>query len=387
MIVLHIVALALSVATLIGTVYQIAAALLVRRFMRAPRPEPRQQPPVSVLKALHGDEPGLTDNLRALCRQSYPQCQIVCGTLDPADPARRVAAAVRDEFAMVEFEVVAGTGADQSAAVANRKVANLEMLLAHARHGIVAFADADVRADKHYLDDLAATLERPGAGIATCLYVGLPEPDPWSRLEALWVNHAFLPSALVARAIGRRDGCFGATIALSRATLDRAGGLAPLRMLLADDWALGAAVRRLGLSIELVARPVDMVVSHRDFASMFAHELRWARTIASLDRAGYVASILTQPVVLGLVALLAGGFGAAYLVQFIVALLVRFTAIAIQARAMSLTRAPWYLLVGREFLTFAVFVAALSGRTVRWRGSRYRILRDGSMQPLEDRPK
>ena len=68
-----------------------------------------------------------------------------------------------------------------------------------------------------------------------------PVEGLWSRLGAMGVNHGFFPSALVARALGRRDGCFGATIALQRQTLDAVGGLAPLRDILADDWALGAA--------------------------------------------------------------------------------------------------------------------------------------------------
>jgi ceramide glucosyltransferase len=382
MFVLHILALILAVATLIGIVYQIAAALLVWRFARAPAAQPVERSAISVLKPLHGDEPGLADNLRALCRQDYPVLQIVCGALDPADPALPVASAVRAEFPETDMVVVAGLAKPSEAM--NRKVANLENLMTHARHEILVLADADVHARAGYLDDIAAALAKPGAGIATCLYVGRPEPNIWSRLEALWINNAFLPSALVARAVGRRDGCFGATIALRRDTLDRAGGLAPLRDILADDWGLGAAVRKLGLGIELAARPVDIVVHHPDMGSMLAHELRWGRTIASLDPIGYAASILTQPVIQSLLAMLAAGFRPAYIAHFAVALAVRLIAVRLQERALHIARAPLPLLALREFLTFALFVAALSGRTVKWRGLRYRIKPDGTMHKLED---
>ena len=382
---LYIAALFLAAAALAGIAYQVAAAWLVWQFARATAGQPVDRPGVSVLKPLHGEEPGLAENLRALCRQDYPGFQIVCGTLDPGDPALPVASAVRDEFPEVDMIVIGGRVAPGDAK--NRKVANLENLMAHAKHDILVLADSDVRAGVHCLGDAVAALEARGIGIATCLYVGRPEPDLWSRLEALWINHAFLPSALVARAVGRHDGCFGATIALHRETLERVGGLARLRDALADDWALGAAVRRLGLGIGLVARPVEIVVHHPNMGSMLAHELRWGRTIAALDRVGYSASVVTQPVVFALLAALAGLFAAPFLAVLVTALAARLIAIRVQEWALGLGRAPIYLLVLREFLTFALFVAALSGRTVRWRGLRYRIRPDGTMQPLEDNPR
>ncbi|HEY1721475.1 MAG TPA: bacteriohopanetetrol glucosamine biosynthesis glycosyltransferase HpnI [Magnetospirillaceae bacterium] len=375
-------AVVLAAAALIGCVYQIAAAILTVRYMRTHEPTPSARPGISVLKPLHGDEPGLADNLRALCRLDYPAFQILCNTLDPIDPAWRVAEQVRAEFPAVAMQNAAGEGS----AARNRKIASLENLLPRATHDILAFADADVGAAPLYLDNIAAALEKPGAGLVTCLYLAQPTGTLWSQLESQWINLAFLPSVLVARAIGRRDGCFGATIALHRATLDRVGGLAPLRDLLADDFALGAAVRELGLTIELAARPVDMVVHHNGFMAMFTHEVRWGRTIAVLDRFGYAASILTQPVILGLAAALLGGLAWPFVATFLGAGVVRYLAVRAQERALGVTPAPAPLLALREVLTFAVFVAALWGRTVHWRGSRYRIHRDGTMQSVEESP-
>ena len=173
-------------------------------------------------------------------------------------------------------------------------------------------------------------------------------------------------------------------MALRRDTLERAGGLAQLRDLLADDWALGAAVRRLGLGIGLAARPVDIVVHHTGFAAMFAHELRWSRTIAALDRPGYLASLVTQPVILALCAAVLGGLSLPFLAIFALAVAARLVAVRIEERALRLPRAPLFLLALLEFLTFAVFATASFGRTVTWRGLRYRIEPDGTMHKLED---
>lgn len=379
--ILPLIAFILAAAAVIGCVYHVLATMLVRRFMQADEPAPKTRTGVSILKPLHGDEPGLADNLRALCRTDYPSVQIVCNTLDSADPAQAVAARVRAEFPAIDMVVTAG--GDENMA-RNRKIASLERMLSEARNPIIAFADADVGAREHYLDMAVAALEKPGAGLVTFLYVAQPADTRWSALEALWINTAFLPSALVARAVGRTDGCFGATIALRRDTLDRAGGLSPLRDILADDFALGAAVRDLGLGIELAPRPVEMVVHHDSFASMFAHELRWGRTIAGLDRLGYTASVLTQPLIFALAATLFSGFTWPFLALLAATLITRVLAVRIQERALHLTPAPGRLLVLREFLTFAVFVAALWGRTVQWRGTRFRIRPDGTMQPVEE---
>jgi ceramide glucosyltransferase len=373
-------ALLLAIASLIGSVYQIAAALLVRRFMKTPpEPEVAAWPGVTILKPLHGAEEGLAQNLRLLCGLHYPKLQILCNTLDPADPAQPIAQAVRAAYPKVDMEVLAGRGSD----ALNRKIASLEYMLPHAKHEVLVLADADVQAAPAYVHDLVAALERRGVGLVTCLYLARPSDSRWSRLESLWVNTAFLPSVLVARALGRRDGCFGATIALTRRTLDQCGGFAPLRDLLADDFALGAAVRRLRLKIALAARPVDMVVHHERFPDMFSHELRWARTIAALDRLGFMASILTQPVILGLLGMLLGGFAWPMTVVFEIAAIIRLMAIRIEERALQLPAASIGLLVIREFLTFAVFTVALFGRTVLWRGLRYRIRHDGTLQPLD----
>src|SRR5262249_22421278 len=72
---------AASLIALAGCAYLIAAALLVGRFMRQdPRTSPDAAPSVTILKPLHGDEPGLLDNLASFCAQDYPGgVQMVCG--------------------------------------------------------------------------------------------------------------------------------------------------------------------------------------------------------------------------------------------------------------------------------------------------------------------
>ena len=371
------VALALGLAGLAGLAYQLAAALLVRRFMAAPRPVPGPRPAVSVLKPLCGGEPGLADNLRSLLAQDYPGLQVVCGVARADDPA---AAVVRDLAAGLP-EADLTLVVDDRRHGSNLKVGNLLNMADRIRHPLVVIADSDVHAYPGYLDDLAAALAAPGTGLVTSLYIGRPTAGLWSRLGALAINHGFLPSALVARALGRRDGCFGATMALPRDVLEAIGGLTPLADMLADDWALGAAVRRAGHGIAVAARPVDLTVDEPDLRSLLAHEIRWGRTIAAVDRPSYIASVITQPVALAALAALVGG--APWLALLAAAAAVRWWAVRTEEKALGLAPAPAALLVLREALNFLVFVAACSGRSVWWRGKRFRVRPDGTLEHLE----
>src|SRR5262249_58086738 len=65
--------LAASALAIVGCGYLIMAAILVGRFARGRASAcSAAAPGVTVLKPLHGDEPGLFDNLASFCVQNYP---------------------------------------------------------------------------------------------------------------------------------------------------------------------------------------------------------------------------------------------------------------------------------------------------------------------------
>lgn len=369
---MSILATLLALATLAGMVFQAAGAVLVRRFGILPRPAPTLRPPLTILKPLCGAEPHLVEDMATFWRPDWPGLRLVCGVAQPDDPAIEAVRTLQARLPGADIRLMVGG----PARAANAKVANLMNMLEAAGDGIVVIADSDMRAPPDYLEAVVAALARPGVGLATCLYVGHPDAGLWSRLGAMGINHNFLPAALVARALGRADGCFGATMALTRATLDRAGGLAACADVLADDYCLGQRVRGLGLSIALADLTVTARVHEPDFATLAAHELRWARTIASVAPWSFVASGLTQPAL----AWLAAAVGAWMLLP--AALALRWATVRVQERALALPTAPAWTIPVRDALSLAVFVAALCGRSVRWRGRHYRIRRDGSLETL-----
>ncbi|MGH6980183.1 MAG: glycosyltransferase, partial [Stellaceae bacterium] len=204
-----------------GTLYLLVTIVAVRHFVRRPVPRGGERPPISILKPLCGDEPELYENLKSFCRQRYPVYQLVFGVQTPRDPAILVVERLRREYPKVEIELVVSP---EQPAGGNRKVANLAGMLPAARHGILVMADADIGVGADYLGKLASALQQPNVGLVTCLYRGRPARGFWSRLAALHIDHGFLPQALLGDAAGVGEGCFGATIALRRDTLEAAGG-------------------------------------------------------------------------------------------------------------------------------------------------------------------
>jgi len=367
----------LAVAILLAPTwaYVIAAVLAVRRFVRRPAPAAADQPPTSVLKPLHGDEPGLYENLRSFAEQDYPTAQIILGVSDPADTALPVARGLACDLVDRDIALVVDGRVNGS----NRKVANLENMLDRARHQIVALADSDMRVDRHYLAVVTAPLQDPKTGVVTCLYRGVPTGGRWSDFGAMHINFGFLPSAMVAESLGLGGGCFGATIALRRETLERIGGFRRLRDELADDHRIGAEIRALGLSVVLSRYIVEARVFEPSFASLWQHELRWARTIRAVAPVGFAGSILAQPIAIASLGAAVTGFSLTSCVFLVISCALRWITARAVARELGLSAPQPWLLLARDALSFAVFVASFFGRTVFWRDQLFHVEASGRM--------
>lgn len=379
---LGLAALLLIAASAIGSLYLIGAAIAVLRFAARQQVHGATAPPVSVLKPLCGEDPGLLENLESLCRQDYPRWQIVFGVQDPRDPAIAIVERIIERFPRADLSLVS----DGAARAGNLKVANLQNMLPAARHPLLVIADSDMRVTPSYLAEVTAPLADPSIGLVTCLYRGIAVGGFWSRLACLHINQGFLPQAVFAAALGSQTGCFGATIALRRETLDAIGGLEAIADALADDHALGLAVRRLGRRVLLSPLIVDNIIDEPSLGALFRHELRWARTIRLITPMGFAGSVVTQPVALAVLALLTGGWPMAAWASLAVALLCRVLTIRRIDRALRLPPTPLWLIPVRDLLSFTVFVASFFARKVAWRDRTFRLGPKGRLILDGDRP-
>jgi ceramide glucosyltransferase len=372
---------AFAVVLLVVWAYAAASTWAAWRFAGRKGRGSADRPPVSVLKPLHGAEPGLYENLRSFAEQDYPAYQLVLGVREGGDNALPVARALIRDLPHRDIRIVV----DSRVRGSNLKVANLENMLPAAAHDVIVIADSDMRVGPDYLRTVTALLADPAVGIVTCAYSGSPCDRLWSAVAALHINFGFLPGALLGDALKIGGGCFGATLALRREVLTRIGGFAPLRDELADDHRMGSAVRRLGLAMVLAPYIVENRVCEPSFTSLWQHELRWARTSRAMAPVGYAGSVIVHTVVLTALAAALVGTTTAWACVAI-SLLARFGSVLAIARRLRLPLASLWLLPLRDALSFAVFLASFWVRSVSWRNQLFRIEPNGRMRVEGDKP-
>jgi ceramide glucosyltransferase len=351
-----------------------------RWMTRSERSAPRSGPlpGITVLKPVTGAPPGLRDDLRSFCAQDYPKFQVVFGVPDAADPAAGVVDALASEFAHGEIACVAGG----PHTAPNPKVAQLMNMAHTATYDILVVADADTRVGPTYLRAIASAFAGAGVGAVTCVYRGAPRAGMVSAFGALMINDQFIPSVLVA-ALGRLRFCLGATMAVTRAALGAIGGFGALAAYLADDQMLGDLVSRNGFCVALAPYIVEHAVVEPDFASLWSHELRWARTSRAARPAGYAGYFLTFAWPPALIYLLLGGLPALGAALLALALVLR-VALHYAARAALRVRSPdaVWLLPLRDIMGLCVWAATFFGRRVRWGDRLMRIDANGRIVEL-----
>jgi ceramide glucosyltransferase len=359
----------------LGCLYLLVTAIVVLQFRRSGgAPLPLADEPVSILKPLHGLEPGLEHRLESCCHQNYAGAvQLVCGVRHRADDA---IVAVKN-LASRHPELSIKLNIDEREQGANRKVSNLGNMLPLTTHDLLVISDSDIEVGPDYLAGIVARLQRPGTGAVTSLYHGVAGPGRWSRMAALAINAHFLPNAITAIQFGLAKPCFGSTIALRRDTLARIGGFAAFADCLADDYAIGEAIRSAGYKVAIPETSVGHVCFHDSLRSLLACELRAARTIKTIDPIGFLGAFITNPLPLALIGALSGSHDALLLAA--IAIACRLVLCLCIEQAFGLQHQPLWLIPLRDLLSFAVYISSYFGATVTWRDFSYRITSDGRL--------
>ena len=342
------------------------------------------RPAVTVLKPVCGLEENLEENLRSFCRQDYEDFQVIFGVHDNTDPAIPVIRGLIDEFPQSDLTLVI----DDTIIGSNYKVSNLANMFGQARHDIIVVADSDMRVCRDYLKSVAAPFKDPKVGAATCLYSGRASGRLSSKLGAMFINDWFLPSALIPAVFGRLTYCFGATMAIRRSNLERFGAFDALADVLADDFMFGRLVHQQGHRIALIPYIVENVIDDPSLKSLFLHELRWARTIRSVEPYGYTASTITE--ILPLAALGAAGTYAAtgsliYAGSFLVIGAVLRLALhyTISSTVPGRSTANPLLLPLRDLMSPVIRLSCYFGRKVTWRERDFVIQSNVRLEPAE----
>jgi ceramide glucosyltransferase len=376
--------LAIGVASFLLTLATHVAVLMVRRRRRPETPSF----PISVLKPLKGEDPELYENLVSFARQNYPSFELVLGCEDPLDPALRVAFRVAREFPEVAIKVVCG-GRQIGL---NPKVNNLFNIAKSARYEHWLISDADVRVGSGYLCAVATEMLDPKVGLVSNIIAASSGGTVAAAVESLQVNTFIARSVCGADVLAGQDCVIGKSMLFRKSELERLGGFAMVKDVLAEDHVLGKLYRDAGYRIVLSPYAVRTVNAPRPSRDLLSRHVRWSQMRCRLIPHLYWGEPLMMPaiwpsLVLALLFLdphAAGSWSHAVTVfaAFCLAVLGLADALLVRELCGRAFDLKWAFLGPiRDFAAFGTWVAGAFRRTVVWRGNTFTIGAGSTLTP------
>jgi ceramide glucosyltransferase len=265
-------------------------------------------PPVSVLKPLHGTEPGLERNIESFFEQEYPEFELLFCARQDTDEGLKLAQRVGARYPQVEARYV--TCGEPTPQFHNAKVYSLAKLDSVAKHDLFITSDADVRVRKDYLRRMAQNLKDPRMGLASCVYLGTTdrgaEAGFMSQLDAVGKSVEMTSGVLVADMLEGTKFALGASMAVRRESFQRAGGFEELGQFYADDFVLGNRLAAQGVGVRMATHVIRLMVQDTPFGLSFRNQLRWMQSTRRSRPWGHLGSGLTFAVPFGLLGLMWG---------------------------------------------------------------------------------
>ena len=341
-------------------------------------------PALTLLKPLHGDEPGLEAHLATFFEQDYPEYEILFCTRSPDDPGLATARRVAARYPQIPVKFLSTGGLPD---YINAKVASMEQMEADAAHGILVISDSDVRVTPDYLRSVALPFADPQVGGMCCPYRGVAaEGGLWARLEAVGMSVEMTAGVLAARAMEGMQFVLGPTMAFRRETIRRMGGFKVTADYCADDFVLGNETFKLGQRVVLSHHAIDHMVINSDFVDSMKHQVRWMKSTRFSRPRGHFGTALTFSVPFGLLACVAAawlghpGWGLALLGWSVATRL----ALALAVGGAVVGDRSWFGLLVlyplRDLMGFCFWAASYWGSRILWRGRVFELLPGGKMR-------
>lgn len=372
------VSLLFSCIAVVGTIVTTLQALLTWRFRRNGRPfvaglSSRQAAFVSILKPVCGLDDQLEENLVSFTRVRGIRYEVIVSAEEWDDPAVEIVRRVMRDYPSAPFRLVVEAGS--RVGVVNRKVERL-IAAAHAAAGDIFFiSDSNVRVEP---DDLASTVgafDAPSVGCVSNLFTGSGARTLGATLESLHLLGFVVPGAVLASAAGVPC-VVGKSMAISRRAHDAIGGFTRFRRMLAEDQAIGLAVRDAGFDVVLSPVVIRNVIVDRSVRRAVDRQVRWNKIRYAFSHRLYATELVLNPVVFALLAAVAAPTQMALLPLSVViarilqlALLNRSTAAGLRWHQLAVTP----LL---DLLMLYAWVVPFFSNRVTWRGYEARIGRD-----------
>ncbi|TRM66388.1 glycosyltransferase like family 2-domain-containing protein [Schizophyllum amplum] len=376
-------------------------------------------PGVSILRPLKGLDTNLYENLESTFTQDYPNFEILLSVDNDHDQALTVVRDLLAKYPHVNARILVGSGADDVGI--NPKVNNLVKAYREAAHDILWVIDSGVMADPGTLARAVDILAPPPSKVPK-RRVGVVHHVPYaistesrvgSRVEEAFLNtnHAKMYIAINTVAV---DSCVvGKSCLYRRSDLERVNGsLRPIpnadtdpdarqpgvcglaafgKYLAEDNMIAGALWHELGLRHDMSCDVAKNVVGNMSLKDYVYRRARWIRVRKHMVLAATLLEPLTESLMLCLIAcaslrrLLGIHPFFTFLLHYAPWLYLDLDVYASLAGHPLPPTIKWEFLAGwfaRELLAFPIFLFALLGSQVEWRGRKYQVIRNGEVRRI-----
>ena len=362
-------------------------------------------PGVSLIKPLKGKEPCLQANLESFFQLTYPEYEIIIAVEDAQDPARSIAEKLMENYPHVLARISIASQDGVLDAV-NPKIRNMMAAFQLARYDLIWTSDSNVFVSDNVLFELVGrTVEDRRVGLVHQLPVASAPPYPCfaGYLESLYLCTAMARPYIFANFVLHTNCAMGKSMLLRKQVLDRHGGIVAYAQYLAEDYYIGKTFLGDGMSIEMVREPIHQCVCEYSLKVFAQRRIRWSRLRIYTVPLTVLMEPFSQSVPSGLIAAFAlSGFLDSILIRTTI-LLLHFllwfacdimllrrltTPKGISPTRLTLRQSSYLVCawILREITYLPIFVAALSGREVVWRGNRFRLSPRGQVICLSSTP-
>ncbi|KAH9005574.1 glycosyl transferase family 21-domain-containing protein [Lactarius hatsudake] len=419
----HVFSVCLAIVGLIWYVFVWCAGLLGcwtarKRYRNRPNHQTATTmlssvPGVSILRPLKGLDTNLLENLESSFRQDYPNFEILLSVADEHDKALPVVYELLAKYPSVNARVIIGDVVDVGA---NPKVNNLIRPYNEAAHDILWVLDSNVAVAPGTLARAVDILGHPSshpnsprrriALVHHVVFAVLTRGSSFgARVEAAFLNTNLAKLYIAINAAAVESCVVGKSNLFRRSDLERLDGslvpqqqqrdsgqrrgLAAFSRFLAEDNMIGLSLwHELDLRHDLSCDVAHNTLGDMSLSDYVCRRVRWIRVRKYTSFVATLVEPFTESAMLGVIGaastqFLTGATHHLFLpIHFIMWILIDLDVYASLAGLALPPSMRWEFLVAwvvREMLAFPIWLLAIMGDEVEWRGGRYKVLRNGEV--------
>jgi len=246
-------------------------------------------PPISNLKPVRGLDPEAYENFASLCRQDYPEYELIFCVTDQSDPSVPVIEKLMRDFPERKIRLLYSAGHT----AINDKVAKLGVMVREAQYEYLVFNDSDVRVEPGYLRKFIAPFRDKKIGGVTCFYVSTEDKNMVERLQTIGMISDFYAGILVAWQLDGVHFALGPSMASSKERIRGFGGFQVLEGRPADDLLFGRLIAEQGVEVQLLPYAVETVPDFEGVVALFSKRVRWMTVLRKMRPWGHLGLLFT----------------------------------------------------------------------------------------------